>query len=62
MQARNAILQRSGAWRYLEQQNVATVMGSAFGAEGYMRISYATSMSNLEGGLERIAAFIASAN
>jgi aspartate aminotransferase len=45
----------------LEQQNVATVMGSAFGAEGYMRISYATSMSNLEAGLERIAAFIASA-
>jgi len=45
----------------LEQQNVATVMGSAFGAEGYMRISYATSMSNLEAGLDRIAAFIASA-
>ena len=26
----------------LEQQNVATVMGSAFGAEGYARISFAT--------------------
>jgi len=45
----------------LEQQNVATVMGSAFGAEGYVRISYATSMSNMEAGLERMAAFIASA-
>jgi len=45
----------------LEQQNVATVMGSAFGAEGYVRISYATSMKNLEEGLDRIAAFIASA-
>lgn len=45
----------------LEQQNVATVMGSAFGAEGYMRISYATSMADLEAGLERMAAFIASA-
>jgi aspartate aminotransferase len=45
----------------LEQQQVATVMGSAFGAEGYMRISYATSLPNLEAGLDRIAAFIASA-
>jgi aspartate aminotransferase len=45
----------------LEQQNVATVMGSAFGAEGYTRISYATSMNNLQEGLDRTAAFIASA-
>lgn len=45
----------------LEQQNVATVMGSAFGAEGYIRISYATAMSDLEAGLDRIAAFIAAA-
>jgi aspartate aminotransferase len=45
----------------LEQQNVATVMGSAFGAEGYVRISYATSVKNLEQGLDRMAAFIASA-
>jgi aspartate aminotransferase len=45
----------------LEQQNVGTVMGSAFGAEGYMRISYAASMAELEGGLDRIAAFIAGA-
>jgi aspartate aminotransferase len=45
----------------LEQQNVGTVMGSAFGAEGYVRISYAAAMSDVEAGLERIAAFIASA-
>ena len=45
----------------LEQQNVATVMGSAFGAEGYVRISYATSMKNLEEGLDRMAGFVASA-
>jgi aspartate aminotransferase len=45
----------------LEQQQVATVMGSAFGAEGYMRISYATSLAELEAGLDRIAAFIAAA-
>jgi len=42
----------------LEQQNVATVMGSAFGAEGYARISFATSMDQLEAGFERIEKFI----
>ena len=45
----------------LEQKNVATVMGSAFGAEGYIRISYAAGMSELEAGLDRIAEFIAAA-
>jgi aspartate aminotransferase len=45
----------------LEQQNVGTVMGSAFGAEGYVRISYAAAMPELEAGLDRMAAFIASA-
>ena len=38
----------------LEQHNVAVVPGSAFGSEGYFRISFATSMSNLEKGLLRI--------
>ena len=42
----------------LDQQNVATVMGSAFGAEGYARLSFATSMDVLEAGFERIEAFI----
>lgn len=42
----------------LSQQNVATVMGSAFGAEGYARLSFATSLKNLEAGLDRIEAFI----
>ncbi len=45
----------------LEQKNVATVMGSAFGAEGYIRISYAAGMSELEAGLDRIGEFIAEA-
>lgn len=45
----------------LEQQNVATVMGSAFGAEGYVRMSFATDMATLEAGLDRIEAFLASA-
>ena len=42
----------------LEQQNVATVMGSAFGAEGYARLSFATDLETLRAGLERIEAFL----
>ena len=38
----------------LEQFNVAVVPGSAFGAEGYFRISFATSMDNLRNALDRI--------
>lgn len=38
----------------LETRDVAVVPGSAFGAEGYFRISFATSMSNLEKALDRI--------
>jgi aspartate aminotransferase len=44
----------------LEQQNVATVMGSAFGAEGYARISFATSLETLKAGFDRIEAFLQS--
>jgi aspartate aminotransferase len=38
----------------LENVGVAVVPGSAFGAEGYFRISFATSMKNLEDALNRI--------
>ena len=38
----------------LEQAEVALVPGSAFGAKGYMRLSYATSMENLETALRRL--------
>jgi len=38
----------------LEQVGVALVPGSAFGAEGYMRISFATGMANLEKAVARI--------
>jgi len=38
----------------LDTQDVAVVPGSAFGADGYFRISFATSMSNLEKALARI--------
>jgi aspartate aminotransferase len=38
----------------LESFDVAIVPGSAFGAEGYFRISFATSMDNLRNALDRI--------
>jgi aspartate aminotransferase len=38
----------------LEQFDVAVVPGSAFGAEGYFRVSFATSMENLQTALDRI--------
>jgi len=43
----------------LAQKNVAMVMGSAFGTEGYARASFATSMESLEAAFERIAQFVA---
>lgn len=41
----------------LKKAHVALVPGSAFGIEGYVRLSYATSMENLEKGMDRIEAF-----
>ena len=43
--------------KLLEKSNVAVVQGSAFGLEGYFRISYATSMQNLKKAMERIRSF-----
>jgi aspartate aminotransferase len=40
----------------IESARVAVVPGSAFGAPGYVRLSYATSMKNVEQGVSRIAA------
>ena len=45
------------AAKLLEQEKVAVVPGSAFGADGYMRLSYATSDTVIEKGLERLARF-----
>ncbi len=39
----------------LVEGGVAVVPGSAFGSEGYIRLSFATSMENLKKALERIA-------
>ena len=41
----------------LENNDVAVVQGSAFGLEGFFRISYATSMKNLEIAMKRIKSF-----
>jgi aspartate aminotransferase len=42
----------------LEECHVGTVPGSAFGVEGHLRISYATSMENLQEGCRRIHDFL----
>jgi aspartate aminotransferase len=43
--------------RLLDQEKVAAVPGIAFGADDYIRISYATGMANIEKGLARIDRF-----
>ena len=43
--------------KLLEKSMVAVVQGSAFGLSGYFRISYATSMENLEKAISRIKNF-----
>ena len=43
--------------KLLEQSEVAVVQGSAFGLDGYFRISYATSMENLKKAMGRIKSF-----
>ena len=41
----------------LENNNVAVVQGSAFGLDGFFRISYATSMEKLKVAMDRIKSF-----
>ena len=48
--------------KLLEKSNVAVVQGSAFGLDGYFRISYATSMKNLKKAVDRIKFFCESLN
>ena len=43
----------------LEAHQVAAVPGSAFGAPGYVRLSFATSMEQIDKGVDRIAAMVA---
>lgn len=46
--------------RLLEEAGVALLWGMAFGqaGEGFLRISYANSLANIQAGLERISAFL----
>ncbi|NJO20996.1 MAG: aminotransferase class I/II-fold pyridoxal phosphate-dependent enzyme, partial [Spirulinaceae cyanobacterium RM2_2_10] len=44
----------------LDEFQVAAVPGAAFGAEGCIRLSYATDTTSLAKGLERLAKFVAS--
>ncbi len=48
--------------KLLESTGVAVVQGSAFGLEGFFRISYATSMKNLEKAVKRISEFCSELN
>jgi len=45
------------AQRLLEDEHVVVTDGAGFGAEGYVRISYATSMQQIEDGVKRIKRF-----
>ena len=49
------------ASKLLDEAGVAVLSGASFGpcGEGYIRLSYATSMARLEAAVERIAAFLA---
>jgi len=38
----------------LEEAKAALVSGDSFGADAYIRLSYATSMENIKKGLDRI--------
>ena len=48
------------AMKFLEEQHVAVVPGNAFGecGEGFLRMSYASSMKNLKIAMERLEKFI----
>lgn len=44
----------------LEEKQMATVPGLAFGTDDHIRLSYATSLKNIETGLKRLEAFVES--
>ena len=47
------------ATELLEGAHIATVPGAGFGADDFIRLSYATSMENINAGLDRLEKFIA---
>ena len=44
--------------RLLQEKQVAMVPGVAFGSDDCLRLSYATSLENIEKGLDRMADFV----
>ncbi len=48
------------AMKFLEEEKVAVVPGTAFGdcGEGYLRLSYATSLENLKTAMSRLEKFV----
>jgi len=48
------------AGKLLREVHVATVPGEGFGTSEHIRVSYATSMAELDRGLERMRKFLAS--
>ena len=54
------VIKTSGefAKRLLEEEQVVVTDGAGFGCEGYLRISYATSMEQLKEGVKRIERFV----
>ncbi len=44
--------------RILQKTGVATIPGSAFGCEGYVRLSFGGNLSETEGGLRALAAYV----
>lgn len=49
------------ARRLLEQEKMAVVPGEGFGAPGFLRISFARPMADLQAGAERLASFLSRA-
>jgi aspartate aminotransferase len=47
----------AAAKQLLEREHLAVVPGEPFGAPGYIRISYATSMERIQEGLRRFGRF-----
>jgi aspartate aminotransferase len=56
--SRTGLNSRDFCSRLLEQEKVAAVPGIAFGADDFIRLSYATSLANIEKGLERMDRFV----
>ncbi len=46
----------------IEEQAVAVVDGAPFGAEGFVRLSFATSMERIDEGIDRIESFVSKLN